>query len=630
MRFAGQLGVVIVLAALTAVLAGHPVFSSDGLWQLKLGQVISEQGQIPRVDTFSAVHPERPWVQFQWLWQWAFYQLWRAVGWTGMRTVQALLMASSVVLAHEVARRRLRDPGLAAAFGATLLLLIADRFRLRPDAFNLLFTYALLPVWLGGFRSLSPRGMLGLFALCCLWSNLHTGASLLALASAGAVWTGALSDRKLRPELPSQVRAASIALGLCTLGLLASPIFLPGMAHFLGIYRFMVDTGNPEWAPTITLVREGLSPGTALVAAAPSVATIAYGVRCWRKVRDGGRLALDTGEVLLCAGYLLLAHHAIRNVYLCSVPLLLSLQHVSPPRRAGLSWALAAALLAVVVDQHGRRAYGDLETFQQTYAHDMVPATFPRELTAFMREAQIEGPILNHGPWAGWLIWSRYPHSRVFLDTRYNVTPAMYDLYQRASQPATRLQAMDEAFERHGIELAVYPGPISPVVTPAHWVRLMKMGDQELYQHRRGAHAEQNLKRRDAWLADQGSAGQSAAEAGGARWLQSPWQRFRLQRWRRQLAQGQPAEQASAARKLAGLWWRAERCDAALELYARAAASAPLTAVSMLRSADCLRRQGNLPRTSALLQQVDPRRLGAADRLLFDRLVAASAAPPSP
>ncbi|HEX4355099.1 MAG TPA: hypothetical protein VHZ95_19340, partial [Polyangiales bacterium] len=83
------------LLGLIALAAGHPLYAVDFFWHLKLGEWIEQHRRIPHLDLFSAANPNRPYTQFNWLWEWSFARLTAHFGLRGVRAAQALILASS-------------------------------------------------------------------------------------------------------------------------------------------------------------------------------------------------------------------------------------------------------------------------------------------------------------------------------------------------------------------------------------------------------------------------------------------------------------------------------------------------------------------------------------------------------
>src|SRR5262249_2611934 len=94
-------------AALAAIglLAAHPLSSPDTFWHLKLGEIIATTHAIPKTDLFSAVHPDRPWIQFAWLWELLAYAVTAHGGLRALRVAQAVLMMLSFATLYIAVRR---------------------------------------------------------------------------------------------------------------------------------------------------------------------------------------------------------------------------------------------------------------------------------------------------------------------------------------------------------------------------------------------------------------------------------------------------------------------------------------------------------------------------------------------
>jgi tetratricopeptide (TPR) repeat protein len=538
-----------LLGVLAALLAVHPIFSVDLFWHLELGEIIAAERAIPDVDRFSAVHPDAPWVQFQWLWDALAFGVVDVFGLLGLRLALALLAAVTFSALYLVTRRRL---GASEAFtlSAITLLLFEDRFRARPDATTLVFVVATLPWLLDGFPR-RPRGLAALFALGALWSNVHGGAALLLVLFAGASAISAAFDRQI------DARARAVRLGgvlAALLGFVASPTTVPGLIDWASIVAPMMEVGNPEWEPTWTMARYADTPALWLVAIGPTIVTLAYGLEQWRRVRGSARLTPLIGEWLLAGGCLVLAHHAVRNAYLCFVPLAFLFRRVKVPR--GVHFVVAAIVLGLTIHDGVMHGYGGpTEAIEIAPDYDLAPGTYPEEAGDFLARAAIEGPILNEGRWGGYLIWRCYPRCRVFVDTRHHLTSEMWRIFRRSNDPLSRLGAMDEAFSRYGIGLAVFEGPTFPLVTPPPtWELLFKAGPQEVYQRVDHPEAAHNRARAAAELARIGrsvagelrphSLDRIAVLAGADVWLSRPWQRRRLAEAARDIATEDEAVQA--------------------------------------------------------------------------------------
>lgn len=597
------------LLALVACYAASPIFCTDFHWHLAIGRVIAERGTIPRVDLFSAVHPERPYVQFNWLWDLLAFRVHEAGGLRAVRAVQALAMTASFALLFAVTRRALGRAGLALFVCALALVLFEDRFRVRPDALTLAFLAGMLPLFVRG-APIGGGALVATAILGAVWSNLHGGASVLLLLSTGALAVGTTLDARLAGtgrDAPS-VAPAWLLLGASVFGVALSPTTLPGLQHWFGAIGPQIATGNEEWQPTWTMLRNGLAPSFVVIALAPSVVTIAYVVLEGRRVLRQGRAAFAFREWLLTAGYLVLAHQAVRNAVLCIVPVVFLLQRhadgrhegVATPstsRRSARAFALGTALL-VFASVHALviEGYGGVQNAIELAGYDLAPETYPEQAAEFIADAGLEGGMLNDGTWGGYLIWHTWPACHVFVDTRHDLTPEMWPVFLASHRPLDRPRAMETAFSKWGVELAVFAGPTFPlIVAPTEWQLLYKAGEQEVYQRRGGIHAEANIERAREALRRRGqdpgaptdavALATAATRAGAERWLADPYQRRRAGRAHRALASDAPAEQARGHRIRGDLLLRAGDYARAASDFDRAAELVPDDATSRTRAA---------------------------------------------
>lgn len=494
---AWKLGRALPLLSLVALFAYAPIFAVDFFWQLELGKLIVERGQIPKLDTFSSVHPDAPYVQFQWLWEVLAYAAYVAGGLAGVRIFQVFVLVSSFALLWRASRLLLRSEATVFCFCALALVLFEDRFQARPSATALGFTAALLPLWLDPAHRDRPRAWLWVGAVSCLWSNVHSGESLLAVLSFGALATGGLIERRRRDL---RLFAASVV------GVVMCPTLYAGLGDWARAIAPQLATGNKEWRPSVTMLENGLTPSFVLIGLGPTLVTLVYVLAtCKRTPRPWS-------EWLLCGGMLVLSQQAVRNAFLCLVPLCALLMRTAL-RSPRLRYALGCVLLLVAFHDHVIEGYGGIAEAAHIIQDDLAPDAFPEQLVTFMAEAQIEGGAINDGRWGGYLIWKLWPKVHVFADTRQDFSAAMWPVFLASQRSDTRPAALTEAFRRWRLELAIFRGPTFPLIAPPPaWQLLHKAGDQELYQHRDGAHALENTRRAREWLRVHG-------DVGTERWL---------------------------------------------------------------------------------------------------------------
>jgi hypothetical protein len=562
-------------------------------------------------------------VQPQWLWELLAALVERATGLAGIRVAQVLLLAGSFGLLLVLARRFTGSRAHGWLVTVVALVLFVDRFRPRPDALTLGFVAASLPLLVEPERGTLRQRAIHVAILAVLWGNIHGGASVLLVLSLGALLAGALlggGDRR---------RAAALfAVG--SLGVIASPTMIPGLIHWFSLIGPQIETGNEEWMPTYRLLQQGVSPMSLLIVGLPCVIAVAYLVEQLRSVRA---FRERLGEWLLCGGYLLLSQHAIRNVFLCSVPLLFVLRRHPPASVLArhVPVLVSIVLVGVVIEDVVWGAYGGPARAAALMREPLRPDVYPEDAADFLVEAGIEGGIFNEGAWGGYLIARTYPQNHVFVDTRQNLTPEMWQVFLATRSATERTAALEHAFRRWGVELAVFRAPTFPLLrAPKGWQLLYRAGDQEVFQRAGGAHETRNFERTRRYLDAHGQAGVAmdlaAVRAGSARWLARPAQRRTLHEAQARAKASSDGERAAGLVALGELHYRAGLYADAQRHFAQAAVFAPLPTRQLYFAALSSYGAGDVDHARTLVGELVRRDLGALTRRQLERLALLRAA----
>jgi hypothetical protein len=611
-----------IVCSLVALAAYHPLYAVDFFWHLELGEVIARTHTIPTTNLFSAAEPARAYVQFNWLWELGVAEVVRTLGFRGIRALQAIAMAGSIAALFALARVHTKRAELAFATAALGFVWFEDRFQERPASLVLAFTIALIAI----ARRFRERGLGALALLAGLgvcWSNLHGGESLLLPLSALALVVGELTNRYLLGRDDTRERAALLGLCVAMLSLFVSPTFVPGLTSWLSTIGEQVNAGNEEWLPAYTMLAQGPRPAFAIIGLGPTVVALAYGFEQWSRYRRSGKAALDASELCLCTGYLVLAHQAVRNVFLALVPVLFMLGRLSatPSRSNRTGFALLAlGLIAIAAEDALVYSYADGLGVAKVMQFDLAPEVFPELATEFAHDAGLRGGVVNDGHWGGYLIYRLWPDCRVFADSRHHFTPEMWEVFRATHDSLRRAAGLDHAFARYGTELTLFRGPTFPLGAPPTYRLLYKAGDQEVYQDLRGPHARENLERTRDWLARQGvtvtndpsalELPELARKLGARRFLGSPYRSLITANARRDARSGDAAARGNAHGVLAGQLYRAGEYAAAageIELALRELPDDPalryLAAQNTFASGDYAAAQ---PQLGALLRDPSP------------------------
>lgn len=620
----------LAFGSLVFFFAFRPAFAVDLFWLLELGEQIVASGRIVDRDLFSAVHPDAPWVHFQWGWEVLAFLAVDSLGLTALRAGNAFVVALAMVGLYWVLRTRL-GRGAAACLTAAALVLFEDRIRLRPDVFNFALWIPLV-AWTLDLAQ-PPRRCarlrlagvdVGAFALALIWSNLHAGGVLIALTMLGAAAAGTwLADR---PHTGPWWRLLLSA----ALGAAINPAFLPGLTHFASIFDTVISSGNEEWLPSYTILRYGWHPNFVVVALGPALAALGWAASVRARRRRGE--PVPVAEIALALVCIAMSNAFVRGAYLALLPAAFAWAPLrrawAGPAASRLRWlpaALAVALLAVAVHYNVYRARGSWARAAEMATFDLEPTAFPELAGRFLNEAEIEGGILNEGRWAGYLIWSCYPRCRVFVDSRHHVTEEMWHAFRAMHDPMARAASLSAAADRWNLSLAVFAAPTFPLhFAPEDWELIYKAGAEEVHLRRGSELAESNRRRAVQWLAAHGARfsgphptsdelRHAATTIGAQQWLGSDWMQLRMAEWQDKLASGDEDDQIRARRGISHAFFDAGLYEAALESYAALPATAR-TASDDLRRALALFLTQEWSQAARVAKEIDGQALPPLER----------------
>ncbi|MGQ0684692.1 hypothetical protein [Bradyrhizobium sp.] len=284
------------------VLAGDRLLiDPDTLWQVTVGQWISDHHAVPTVDVYSFTMRGQPWISTQWLAQVMYAATYAVAGWAGPVVLAAGAIALTFMLLARFVSRRLSDSATLVCVAAALALTVPHLLA-RPHVLAL----PVLVAWAAGLIAAADRRAAPswwLLPLMTLWANLHGGFVFGLLLVGGlaldAVWN---ADASVRRKL-----------------------FLRWFAF--GLAALAASCVTPYGWHALLASQKILSLGAAL----PLIME-------WRPMDFG---SLGAFEVCLLLGMGLALHHGIR-LPLMRIVLLLGLVHMS------LAQGRAAEILALI------------------------------------------------------------------------------------------------------------------------------------------------------------------------------------------------------------------------------------------------------------------------------------------
>jgi hypothetical protein len=430
------------------------VHDTDIFWQVKLGQIMLEEGRIELGDRLTYTHAGEPAPPVGWL-----AQVWLALlhnlgGWHLARAAHHLALVGSLVVAAATCRRHRTSPfsiTIAMTIGFAVMLSNAD---LRPQSYGLLGFAILLALARGG-AALRFK-LLAALPILVIWQNMHPSVVMGALALGGLAAADFLDPNHDHARPWEKVILALLAM--------ASQFATPLGARILDVSRDNLRISrdilhNPEWVPPWDPAVASDAVQIYWIALFCSLLAIVW---FWRHV--------SYRERALFLVMTLLSLYASRFIILWAValvPLWAELIERIVPRGMFI-WArgpedravsavrssmVVAAALVIVIDLHPTR-FGPI--FRPEITDNGVQA-----LRALLPTS---ARIYNDYGWAGPLILDGRPEWRVAVDGRlyFFREPAEWQAIEDARAGSISLDELEK--RHHPDAFFLYPGHDQPLI----------------------------------------------------------------------------------------------------------------------------------------------------------------------
>lgn len=434
---------------LFAALVIQPLQPADFWWHLQVGEVVLDEGRIPRTDLFTYTVPGRPYIYQGWLAGVFFALLYRLGGTALVVVVNALLLTLSYGLLWWICRQESGHAHLATACTFAAAVVSLGNWTVRPQTLSTLL-FALFLSILVRFRRGRPTPLWLLPPLIALWANLH-GAFVLGLFLLGATLVGEVGKTLLPgrpfPTLPARSRRALLGT---TLTAAAAPLLNPVGWR---IFSYLVTIqSNPiirrymaEWKPP--------RPDDAVGGIFYLSLLLLFLLLLYRQHRP------DPVEALWLSGTAWLALGGVRSILWYSLTMgLLAAQGLAglslPPSTTHKRWQGRLNLFFLLL-------LGGLALLATPWAKGLLPLPpdlqgtiaqhTPVGATDFLVEEGIVGPTFHRMEYGGYLFWRFYPQRVVFIDARIELFPPdLWDDYTTISAGGPGTAAL---LEHYGVEV---------------------------------------------------------------------------------------------------------------------------------------------------------------------------------
>lgn len=426
--------------AISGILRAKPIILSisDLGRHITYGHLVLAGQGIPRVNLFSYIHPDFPFVGHHWGAGVIFALLDQTIGFTGLSLFAVFLSLLTIGLLFLFAWRR-------SSFFAALLTgilvspLFVTRFEVRPEQFSYFFLIiSILILWEYVHEELHWKYLLLLPFIQLLWVNIHIYFFLGFFVFVCFLFDACFKQHSLHAALQSsRVRILFwIGISMALLSL-CNPWGVTGLLYPLFIfqnYGYEIGENLPLW-----LVQEK----TPFFFASYIYLIIAGLLLSWvvnvivnKHQKDQVSIAL----ILLSAFAIFMIFFAIRNTFQLSllaffiIPLLLrnawSVSVFDMPKYVISSCALLCVFLFFMVPNFWFTAFSSAGIGLAKGSLDGLK---------FIQERSVSGPIFNSSDVGGYLIYGMYPEQQVFVDNRPEAYPASF--FANALVPALESEA---------------------------------------------------------------------------------------------------------------------------------------------------------------------------------------------
>ncbi len=399
------------------------IVDPDCWWHIKTGEIILATHRWPHFDPYSYTVAGHPWLSYEWG---GDVILALAARWGGLRGLDAFLIVVSgaiLIALYYLATLTSKNSKSGFVAAVALFVLAVPSFSLRPQMLGYLFLILTLII-LERFRQGHRNSVWFLPLLFLVWVNSH-GSWIIGLGAVVAYWLSGLFEFQLggleirRWSQPDRIRLSlAFLLSLCAL-----PITPYGIE--LCTYPFQVASSLPisvanilEWQP----MPFNMPGGKLFLGMVLGFIVMQVIFKFTWRLETLGLFLFGTAMAILHVRFLLLFVPFF-------APLLAGIvaRWAPPYNRAKDQFALNAILMI--------GAIGAMIYYFPTRAElqDKVAENFPVGAVAYLNQHDVPGPMLNSYGFGGYLVYSRGPEHKVFIDGRselYEAGGLLYDYMQ--------------------------------------------------------------------------------------------------------------------------------------------------------------------------------------------------------
>lgn len=408
----------------------------DLWWQIRTGEWIIANGEVPKQDVFSFTHQGTPWINIKWGFEVMAAAVTGAFGADSVLLLQVVFsVLLSLVLYKTAAMYVENDTKFSLVISITFLLVLpAIEYRMigRPEMITHFFTALFLLLLLNHQRS-PNRQIYWLVPLQLLWANLHEAfgigivlIGLFALTDVLNFVYQKIKQKSITIEFPKVIilvliaSLAAICINPQGVKLLLRPIEIFGQVYENKFTTELLDFTSPDFWQWQVYLTYGL-----LLFSLVSLLVMSR----MKKIADwlsSFYRQMSLGYWLVLLAFVYLSTTAFRNVVflpIVSFPLLIislnfwlgKITQVKTTQyiRLGLLGVFILSYLVVITNK-----YYELTGSRDKYGL-AVPTNYnPVGAANFIQKNSLQGPCFSDYLTSSYLLWRLQPEFKTFIDLR--------------------------------------------------------------------------------------------------------------------------------------------------------------------------------------------------------------------
>ena len=383
----------------------------DLWWHIKVGEVILSTHHWPMTDPYSFTVAGHPWLAYEWLGEVLFATVSRIGGVQGLDALLIVLGSAVILALYYLATLRSGNSKAGFVTASVLLILATPSFSLRPQMLGYVFLILTI-VCLELFRQGKRGALWFLPVIMLLWENTH-GSWIIGLGAILVYWMSGLLDFHIgeiqsRQWSIEERTRLSFTFLLC---LLVLPITPYGTRIAVSPFEFAFSlplnvAGIQEWQP----MPFNLSGGKVFLALLLGFILVQVAFRIRWSLAELSLFLFGTMMACLHLRFLL-----VFVPFFAPLMGTIVAQWMPSYDRSKDKWVLNAGLMALV-------AAGLIYYFpSRPELERSVAHQFPVKGIAYLDQHPVPGPMFNTYGFGGYLVWSRGPKHKVFIDGRGDV-----------------------------------------------------------------------------------------------------------------------------------------------------------------------------------------------------------------